>query len=83
MRAILFLLFVVLLFLVVRFILIRINAIRAKQNAESETKQQAAKEMVLCAHCGLYMPREEAIELLGDEEILYFCSAEHQAAFKK
>jgi uncharacterized protein len=35
-----------------------------------------AEEMVSCAHCGVHLPRSEALALRG----LHFCSAAHRDA---
>ena len=46
----------------------------------SATKQQkteqSVKQMVPCAHCGLYLPKEEAIARNG----MFYCCPEHRDA---
>lgn len=89
MRAILFLLFVILVFLIFRFTLNRIIEIRDRQNAANATRndeadnemsedgEDAHKQMVRCAYCGVHLPQSEAYYDGKDT----FCSEGHMQAF--
>jgi len=35
--------------------------------------------MVACAHCGLHLPRSDALVLGNASRPAYYCSAEHRA----
>lgn len=80
MRAIYFLLLIVLAFLIIRFVLQRVRVIRAKQNAEMSAQAHAQKvaeqKMVICEHCRVHLPQNEAIQK-GE---LFYCSEEHYRA---
>lgn len=39
-------------------------------------KTSAGEDMVRCAHCGVHLPRSEAVMSNGE----FFCSAEHMKA---
>jgi uncharacterized protein len=39
----------------------------------------AQEEMVACSHCGLHLPRGEALPAAGG----HFCSEAHRAAFEQ
>ena len=39
----------------------------------------AVEDMVRCAHCGVHIPRSEAILAGGN----FFCSTEHRDAYRK
>ena len=43
------------------------------------TSVKAPEDMVKCAHCGVNLPRSEAIFSKGD----FFCTVEHQKLGKK
>jgi uncharacterized protein len=59
------------------------SVIRAYQRSlnkpPASTGEKAAEDMVKCAHCGVNMPRSEAI-LSGGE---FFCTPEHKQLGKK
>ncbi|MDR0224921.1 MAG: hypothetical protein LBI66_00750 [Burkholderiaceae bacterium] len=71
--------------LVLIVIAIAIGVWRSQRRDEKGQRQQAAprrgpavaapQDMVECAHCGLHLPRSEAIEAGGRS----YCSAEHRA----
>ena len=65
-RQLLVILVVIALILIARRLLARRPAARPPQ--------AVAGQMVRCAHCGLYLPRDEALQA-GE---LSFCSAEHR-----
>lgn len=50
---------------------------RAVRNAEPPPQPQAL--MVACSHCGLHLPRDEALPGRGG----VFCSEAHRAAFEQ
>lgn len=76
------LLFWVAAIIVVLFVIRLINHKKANKSRQSGTKHKGtpsldkAEEMVRCEHCGVYMPRSEA--LLQDER--FWCSQEHAKA---
>ncbi len=43
---------------------------------QPSTTAKSSEEMKKCAHCGVHLPKNEAIE----EDDLYFCSKEHKNA---
>jgi uncharacterized protein len=48
-----------------------------KPKPQNKVKQQApSRDMVRCAHCGIHIPRDEAIEHRGET----YCSPEHRDA---
>jgi len=52
---------------------------RALQGPARPGFQGGAKALVRCAHCGTYVPRNEAV-MVGEEP---YCSPEHRDAAKK
>ncbi|PJO37535.1 hypothetical protein CTI10_015930 [Delftia acidovorans] len=73
--------------LVLIVIIIAVGVWRILRRAEAHERRQAAaprnpanaplaapQDMVECAHCGLHLPRSEAIEAAGRS----YCSAEHR-----
>lgn len=73
--------------LVLIVIIIAVGVWRNQRRAEARERRQAAaprhpgsaplpapQDMVECAHCGLHLPRSEAIEAAGQS----YCSAEHR-----
>ncbi len=52
---------------------------RSLKNPSSPAGKQTVEDMVKCAHCGVNMPRSEAIYSGGD----FFCTAEHQKLGKR
>lgn len=73
--------------LVLIVIIIAVGVWRSQRRAEARERRQAAsprnpsnaplaapQDMVECAHCGLHLPRSEAIEAAGRS----YCSAEHR-----
>ena len=74
--------------LVLIVIVIAVGVWRGQRRTEARERRQAAaprnpanaplaapQDMVECAHCGLHLPRSEAIEAAGSS----YCSAEHRA----
>jgi uncharacterized protein len=59
------------------------SVIRAYQRSfnkpPASTREKAAEDMVKCAHCGVNMPRSEAIFSGGE----FFCTPEHKQLGKK
>jgi uncharacterized protein len=47
--------------------------------APTPPAHRAAEDMVKCAHCGVNLPRSEAILSAGN----FFCTSEHQKLGKK
>lgn len=73
--------------LVLIVIIIAVGIWRSQRRAEARERRHAAaprnptnaplaapQDMVECAHCGLHLPRSEAIEAAGRS----YCSAEHR-----
>lgn len=46
--------------------------------ARRETQLQPPQDMVACAHCGLHLPRSEALVLPAPQP-RYYCCAQHRA----
>ncbi|HCP53330.1 MAG: hypothetical protein CMK72_18225 [Pseudomonadaceae bacterium] len=46
---------------------------RITRPARPKTKANAAKPMVRCAHCNLYLPQEQALE----QNSRWYCSKKH------
>lgn len=51
---------------------------RAQRPPRRETRLQPPQDMVACAHCGLHLPRSEALVLQGPQP-RYYCCAQHRA----
>jgi uncharacterized protein len=73
----------ILLFLVAVFVLLwllRGATGRRRTGAPGRPHAQAApQEMIACAHCGVHLPRDEALPGRGG----VFCGDAHRAAFEK
>jgi uncharacterized protein len=52
---------------------------RSLNRPPSPTRETIAEDMVKCAHCGVNLPRSEAIYSGGD----FFCTPEHKQLGKK
>jgi len=64
--------------LVLIVIVIAVGVWRGQRRTEANpanARLAAPQDMVECAHCGLHLPRSEAIEAAGRS----YCSAEHRA----
>lgn len=59
------------------------SAIRVYQRSLNKPpappRDQTVEDMVKCAHCGVNLPRSEAIYSAGD----FFCTSEHKQLGKK
>ncbi len=60
------------------YLLLR-NYQRNLNRPETPPAQRGAEDMVKCAHCGVNVPRSEAIFTRGE----FFCTQEHQRLGKK
>ena len=75
--------------LVLLVILIAVGVWRKRHRAEPPRTARAApandreppapQDMVACAHCGLHLPRGDALALGAPSQTTYYCSAEHRA----
>jgi uncharacterized protein len=52
---------------------------RSLNRPSAPTRETAVEDMVKCAHCGVNLPRSEAIYSGGD----FFCTPEHRQLGKK
>ena len=52
---------------------------RSLNKPSTPARDQTVEDMVKCAHCGVNLPRSEAIYSGGD----FFCTPEHQQLGKK
>lgn len=52
---------------------------RSLDKPQAPTRAQTVEDMVKCAHCGVNLPRSEAIYSGGD----FFCTPEHRQLGKK
>ena len=70
-----------LLFLVVVFVLLWLlrGAMTSRRRGGAAPPPQAPQEMIACAHCGVHLPRDEALPGRGG----VFCGNAHRAAFEK
>jgi len=71
----------ILLFLVVVFVLLwllRVATTRRRRGGAAPPPQ-APQEMIACAHCGVHLPRDEALPGRGG----VFCGDAHRTAFEK
>ena len=59
--------------------LLRGSLRRRTQVPKRRAKPDAPQPILACAHCGLHMPRDEALPGRGG----VFCSDAHRAAFEK
>lgn len=55
------------------------NYQRSLNKPTARTDERAVENMVKCAHCGVNLPRSEAIYSGGD----FFCTPEHKQLGKK
>ncbi len=72
----------ILLFLIAVFVLLwllRGATSRRGGDATRRPPQRAPQEMIACVHCGVHLPRGEALPGRGG----VFCGAAHRAAFEK
>ena len=71
----------ILLFLVVVFVLLWLlrGATTGRRRGGAARPPEAHKEMIACAHCGVHLPRDEALPGRGG----VFCGDAHRAAFEK
>jgi uncharacterized protein len=51
---------------------------RAGTDGSGEAAKQVPVDMVACAHCGLHLPRGDALPGRGGQ----FCSAAHRASYE-
>lgn len=91
MRLLIWLIFFLVLFLAVKS---RIRAMQEnmRKSVKEEFEAQAASQaghrpaaqpenMVACAHCQMYLPASEAVQVVTPSSRQYFCSEEHLKAF--
>jgi uncharacterized protein len=71
----------ILLFLVVVFVLLWLlrGATTRRRGGHARPPPQAPQEMIACAHCGVHLPRDEALPGRGG----VFCGDAHRTAFEK
>ena len=71
----------ILLFLVVVFVLLWLlrGATTRRRGGGAAPPPQAPQEMIACAHCGVHLPRDEALPGRGG----VFCGDAHRTAFEK
>ena len=69
----------ILLFLVVVFVLLWLLRGATSRRRGGAPPPQAPQEMIACAHCGVHLPRDEALPGRGG----VFCGDAHRAAFEK
>ena len=75
--------------LVLLVIVIAVGVWRSRRRAENlearrpaaraDSRLQPPQDMVACAHCGLHLPRSDALVLGDASRAAYYCSAEHRA----
>ncbi|MCG8487236.1 MAG: hypothetical protein MI756_07180 [Chromatiales bacterium] len=70
LKTILFVLAIWGIYLIVR------HLVRQRSTDQSATREVKSVESVKCAHCGLHLPKTEAVVKKG----VYFCSKEHLIA---
>ena len=70
-----------LLFLVVVFVLLWLlrGAMTSRRRGNAAPPPKAPQEMIACAHCGVHLPRDEALPGRGG----VFCGDAHRTAFEK
>ena len=69
-----------LLFLVVVFVLLwLLRGATSRRRGGVAPPPQAPQEMIACAHCGVHLPRDEALPGRGG----VFCGDAHRTAFEK
>ena len=71
----------ILLFLVVVFVLLWLlrGATSRRRGGAAPPRPQPPKEMIACAHCGVHLPRDEALPGRGG----VFCGDAHRTAFEQ
>ena len=71
----------ILLFLVAVFVLLWLlrGATTSRRRRSAAPPPQAPQEMIACAHCGVHLPRDEALPGRGG----VFCGDAHRTAFEK
>jgi len=70
----------ILLFLVVVFVLLwLLRGATSRRRGGEPRSPQAPQEMIACAHCGVHLPRDEALPGRGG----VFCGDAHRTAFEK
>jgi len=70
----------ILLFLVVVFVLLwLLRGATSRRRGSAAPPPQAPQEMIACAHCGVHLPRDEALPGRGG----VFCGDAHRTAFEK
>jgi uncharacterized protein len=70
----------ILLFLVVVFVLLwLLRGTTSRRRGGGVRPPQAPQPMVACAHCGVHLPRDEALPGRGG----VFCGDAHRMAFEK
>ena len=72
----------ILLFLVAVFVLLwllRGAMTSRRRGGAARQPPQAPQEMIACAHCGVHLPRDEALPGRGG----VFCGDAHRTAFEK
>jgi uncharacterized protein len=61
------------------FVLNKRKAELARKQQAVQKKQSASHVMVECAHCGLFLPKSDALQKDGE----YYCCPEHELLGKK
>lgn len=57
----------------------RADRINAQRQAPQQGRGlQNPQDMVACAHCGLHLPRNDALAQSTAREVLYYCCAQHR-----
>ena len=70
----------ILLFLVVVFVLLwLLRGATSRRRGGAPPPAQAPQQMIACAHCGVHLPRDEALPGRGG----VFCGDAHRTAFEK
>jgi len=70
----------ILLFLAVVFVLLwLLRGATTRRRGGAPRPPKAPQEMIACAHCGVHLPRDEALPGRGG----VFCGDAHRAAFEK
>ena len=70
----------ILLFLAVVFVLLwLLRGVTSGRRGGAAQPPQAPQEMIACAHCGVHLPRDEALPGRGG----VFCGDAHRTAFEK
>ena len=70
----------ILLFLVVVFVLLwLLRGATSRRRGSAAPPPQAPQEMIACAHCGVHLPRDEALPGRGG----VFCGEAHRAAYEQ